>query len=326
MKLISKIPFIGMLFNIRFYLLLVLTPVFGDCQNEAPPYTFKVMAWNILHGANDIPNGQRHAIDIIRAINPDVILMVETYGSGKNIADALGYHFHLIAPEGTAPDNKHINLSIMSKYPFGERIDTEFPFYLGGRDIIINNQRIRFLSNWFHYLPWDDEPHKIGKTVEELLVWERSGKKYEMIQKVLPYLKTYTEDIESEKIPIIIGGDFNAPSHLDWGAETKAIHNGLVVPWYTTKVLENLGLKDSYRSLNPNPLTHPGITWNTKGKEDSHRIDYIFYKGGGLEAVKSTSFNAFLGDVLSIKNEEIPYPSDHGIVVTNFQLDMGTEN
>lgn len=306
-----------------FRVILGLLFVFTSCQKEMQPHTFKVMTWNILHGANDIPNGQQHAIDIIRTINPDVILMVETYGSGKNIADALGYHFHLIAPEGTAPDDEHINLSIMSKYPFGERIDTEFPFYLGGREIIVNNQRIRFFSNWFHYLPWDDAPHKMGKTVEELLAWERTGKKYEMIQNVLPYLKTYTEDIETENTPIIIGGDFNAPSHLDWGDETKAIHNNLVVPWYTTEVLEHLGLKDSYRLLNPNPLTHPGITWNTKGKDDSHRIDYIFYKGSGLKAVKSVSYNAFLGDLFKIKNKNIPYPSDHGIVVTDFQFDMG---
>ncbi|WP_449436717.1 endonuclease/exonuclease/phosphatase family protein [Pedobacter steynii] len=87
------------------------------------------MAWNILHGANDSKDGKAHAIQIIREINPDVILMVETYGSGKIIADSLGYNFHLIAPEGTALDDKNVNLSIISSYPFGERIDTNFPFF-----------------------------------------------------------------------------------------------------------------------------------------------------------------------------------------------------
>lgn len=111
-----------------------------NAQNKS----FKVMAWNILHGANDIENGQENAINIIREIDPDVILMVETYGSGLSIAQSLGYYFHLIASEGTPLDDKTVNLSIFSKYPFGDRIDTDYPFYLGGIEILIENKKIRF--------------------------------------------------------------------------------------------------------------------------------------------------------------------------------------
>lgn len=287
-------------------------------ETNAQNSTFKVMSWNILHGANDIENGQQNAIKIIREINPDVLLMVETYGSGKLIAETLGYNFHLIAAEGTPLDDKSVNLSIYSKYPFVNRIDTEHPFYLGGIEIIIANKKIRFFSNWFHYLPWSDEPEKMGKSAEELLTWERTGSRYEMIQKVLPYLKKYTQ--ETDSIPMIFGGDINSPSHKDWGNQTKELHNGLVVPWYATKVLEDLGLIDSYREVNPSPISFPGITWNTKGKNDSHRIDYIFHKGKSLRPIKSDSYNAFLDEPISINNKEIRYPSDHGIVVTTYEV------
>lgn len=280
------------------------------------------MAWNILHGANDIENGPQKAIEIIREIDPDVILMVETYGSGKMIADSLGYNFHLIAQEGTALDDKRINLSIFSKFPFGERIDTTFPFYLGGREILISGQKIRFFSNWFHYLPWNDAPEKMGKTAKELLVWERTETKYKMIQNVLPYLKKYSSQTDS--VPMIFGGDMNTPSHLDWGEATKEIHNGLVVPWYSTKVLQNLGLIDTYRKLNPDPITAPGITWDTKGIKDEHRIDYIFYKGAKLKAIQSESYKAFLNEPISINGKAITYPSDHGFVVTTFALEHET--
>ncbi|WP_242158476.1 endonuclease/exonuclease/phosphatase family protein [Aestuariivivens sediminis] len=277
------------------------------------------MVWNILHGANDIPDGIEHAIEIIKTINPDVILMIETYGSGKKIADALGYNFHLIAPEGTLLDNKEINLSIFSKFPFGDRIDTDYPFYLGGREIIIADQRIRFCTNWFHYLPWNNSPETMGLTSEELLDWEKTGPRFEMIQKVLPYVKHYASQTDS--IPLIVGGDFNSPSHLDWGLETKSRHNKLIVPWYSTRLLEDLGMMDSYRTVHPNPLTHPGITWDTKEQKDEHRIDYIYFKGNSLKALKSDSYKTFLGDSLTINNRKIPYPSDHGIVVTTFQLE-----
>ena len=161
-----------------YFIILLLVP---PCWAQEAPTTFKVMAWNILHGANDIENGRENAIAIIKEINPDVILMVETYGSGKLIADTLGYQFHLIAPEGIPLDDKGTNLSIISRYPIGKRIDTEYPFYLGGCEITINNQKIRFFSNWFHYTPWSGAPEKMGKTSEELLDWEMIGDKYKII-------------------------------------------------------------------------------------------------------------------------------------------------
>ena len=51
------------------------------------------MAWNILHGGNDIENGSENVAKIIKEINPDIILMVETYGSGPFIADFLNIIF-----------------------------------------------------------------------------------------------------------------------------------------------------------------------------------------------------------------------------------------
>ena len=87
------------------------------------------MAWNILRSGNQIENGVDIVSDIIKEINPDVVLMVETYGSGPYIAKKNGYNFHLVAKQGTALDDKSVNLSIYSKFPFGDRIDTEYPFF-----------------------------------------------------------------------------------------------------------------------------------------------------------------------------------------------------
>ncbi len=287
---------------------------------EAQQRSIKVMAWNIFHGANDIEKGVDHAITVISALNPDVVLMVETYGSGKKIADALGFHFHLIAPEGTPLNDKSVNLSIISRYPFGERIDTPYPFYLGGREIVIDGQRVRFFSNWFHYLPWHDQPETMGKSVDELLEWEKSETKYAMFEKVLPILKKYAS--EADSIPMVFGGDMNAPSHLDWSENTKHLHNGLVVPWYVSSTLEQIGLIDTYRAIHPNPLTHKGITWHTKGEEDAHRIDYIYSKGKHLKPMESATYKAFFNEPFEVNGRQVTYPSDHGIVVTTFELDI----
>jgi len=285
---------------------------------HAQKNTFKVMAWNILHGGNDIENGPENVGKIINEINPDIILMIETYGSGPYIAKYTDLNFHLVASKETPLNDKSVNLSIYSKYAFGKRIDTKFPFYLGGIEIPINGKNIRFFTNWFHYLPWDNEPEKMGKTVEELLEWEQTESRHKMIQKVLPYLKKFAA--ETDSIPMIFGGDMNSLSHLDWTKKTKKIHNNLIVPWKATKILDDLGLIDSYRKEKPNPKTHPGITWDKKGRNDSHRIDYIFYKGKSIKSVKSKSYNAYFNEPITINNKKIIYPSDHGIVVTTFKL------
>ena len=279
---------------------------------------FKVMAWNILRSGNQIENGVDNVADMIKEINPDIVLMVETYGSGPYIAKKNGYNFHLVAKEGTALDDKSVNLSIYSKFPFGERIDTDYPFFLGGIEVFINNKKVRFFSNWFHYQPWNNKPEDMGKTVQELLEWERTEHRYNMIQKVLPYFEKYAK--ESDSIPIIVGGDMNSPSHLDWSEKTKNIHNGLVVPWYSTKVFEDLGFTDSFREKNPNPIKYPGITWDHKERDDSHRIDYIFYKGKKLKSTQSKTYMQFFNEQIEINNKRFAYPSDHGIVVTTFKL------
>ncbi|MBV6654876.1 MAG: endonuclease/exonuclease/phosphatase family protein [Mameliella sp.] len=298
------------------FLFLVAVSIVGGAQN--PPIQLKVMAWNILHGGNDLEEGPAKVIEIIDEIDPNIVLMVETYGSGPKIANALGCHFHLIAAEDTALDDESVNLSIFSKYPFGERIDNSFPFYLGGRSVRIGRHDIRVFSNWFHYLPWLDAPEKAGWNAEELLTWEKNGKRYKMLQKVLPYFKHYAA--EADSIPMIVGGDMNTPSHLDWGPETQHLHNDLVVPWETTRSLERVGLMDAFRVVHPNPVAHSGITWDTPNAVDEHRIDYVFYKGLDLEPVSAQTYFAHFGESLFLNGKRLPFPSDHGIVVTTFQL------
>ena len=70
------------IFRILFFINISLCCGEFYAQNES----FKVMAWNILHGGNDIENGQQNVVKIIKEIDPDIILMVETYGSGPYLS------------------------------------------------------------------------------------------------------------------------------------------------------------------------------------------------------------------------------------------------
>ena len=58
-------------------------------------------------------------------------------------------------------------------------------------------------------------------------------------------------------------GDFNAPSHRDWTDATVGMRPHVTQPfdWPTSVATEQIGLVDAYRSVYPDPVTHPGLTW-----------------------------------------------------------------
>lgn len=89
----------------------------------------------------------------------------------------------------------------------------------------------------------------------------------------------------------IFGGDLNQPSHLDWTEATKNNyeHAGCVVPWPISTICYAGGIKDAFREIYPNPVTHPGVTWPVSNKDatkdtqwaaeadERDRIDFIYY-------------------------------------------------
>jgi hypothetical protein len=91
---------------------------------------------------------------------------------------------------------------------------------------------------------------------------------------------------------VLVGGDFNEPSHLDWQADTKDLydHRGVSFDWEVSTKLQQAGYIDSYRSLYPNVVTHPAITWPAGNKDaklerlfyapeadERDRIDFVYY-------------------------------------------------
>uniref|UniRef100_A0A914YG37 Endonuclease/exonuclease/phosphatase domain-containing protein n=1 Tax=Panagrolaimus superbus TaxID=310955 RepID=A0A914YG37_9BILA len=145
----------------------------------------------------------------------------------------------------------------------------------------------------------------------------------------------FSQAIErSHEIPVIVCGDLNSPSHLDWIEETKDLHGGWVVQWPATFLLQTkTGLKDSFRELYPSPIENLGITWSTVNRasgsewdykipEPLDRIDYIFYKSERLKPV-NTFVYAGSEPLQQIPNQTTnDYPSDHFSVITDFSFDL----
>ena len=116
---------------------------------------------------------------------------------------------------------------------------------------------------------------------------------------------------------ILLGGDFNEPSHMDWTEETKDLfdHNGLVFDWKVTSLLAENGYVDSYREKYPSVIKNPGFTYPSYNKDKSiqnltwapssderERIDFIFYKTSGALSFQSVKI---VGPKASIKKSKM---------------------
>ena len=271
--------------------------------HETNGQQLKVMTFNIWHGGREtgLEDGPRRVVDIIRDSGTDIVAMQETYGSGERIANELGYHFYL----------RSSNLSILSRYPIIDTLDAYDPFHSGAVTINVLGKHFVVACNWLNY-PFDywDMLEK-GKAIDSL-EWRQQfdgEKNAGILRGILDRLSPAIEN--SAKVPVIVCGDFNSGSHLDWIPETRHFNSGYVMPFPSTLLMETKGFRDAFRQVYSNALTHRGTTWtpiNPAAHQD--RIDYIFYQGDSLWPIDARVIT---------KHPEI-YPSDHGAVLVTFMF------
>lgn len=221
------------------------------------------VAWNIWHGGSHINNGAERVAEIIKELDADFVMMQETYGSGAKIASILDYELMLAGSCWSATWGS--NISVMSRYPMKRGFMTDnLPEYNGGALIKVgDDQDILVFSNWYSR----NRPNQIGEV-----------------------LSGWTDMINNaDNVPIIWGGDFNSPSHLDG-------NNG-----DHSEQMTDAGFKDSFHEM--------GGSYS--------RIDYVYYKGESLTPTYSNMTKNFSN-----------YPSDHPIVITEFNttFNLGVGN
>ncbi len=297
-----------LIFMKNLVLLIILTFILSCCSS--PPVTIKVMTWNIwhggLHGHKD-QNFEKDSINVVNTLkviqqtNPDILLMQETYCCGMDIAKDAGFNYSWRASS---------NLSIHSKYPILDTIDVFKAFNSHGVKIRVHDKNIVFFNIWLHYLPDYFNTSKTLSSAE--LVEGEKPTRYVEIKAILQELTPFIEN--SDHVPVIIGGDFNSGSHFDWIESTKHLHHDKIVEWPVSKKMNESGFKDSFREMYPDPLQNPAGTWGGFLFENmiSDRIDYIYYKGKGLQAIRSQI----------IKDDPSGgfFNSDHRAVLTEFKL------
>jgi exonuclease III len=310
----------------KFFTILFITAVLSGCiifEDKTPDISkeLKVLVWNIWHGGHDedLPrDGRPDVIEVIKSSEADIVLMIETYGSAPQIAKATGMNFAINSAD---PGDTGENLCIFSKYPILKKeFRTISSFNFISAVVDVQGTPVRVCDLWIDYKP-DCAKVPVELTETEILDWENNeGDRISTLKRIL---KSLDKDIEnSNTIPLIVGGDFNSNSHLDWVESTANIplygHNGKTVKWEVSSLMVDAGFTDSWREIYPDPSTNYGETWLSE--EQTCRIDYLYYQGSKIKALKSETVAVGYGKDFTYREKNLMFPSDHGFVLTTFKI------
>lgn len=270
-------------------------------KNSLKEELFKVITWNIWHGGRKDGNeeGLEKTITVLKSSKADIICMQETYGSGPFIADRLGYIYYY----------RSTNLSVLSKYPIIETHGFADPFRFGGVTVQLNPQKkLRVFSLWINHLPKVTD-YVFSKLSAEKYMKEEENTRGKEIKEILKTMQPFLAQRDS--IPVVIGGDFNSPSHLDWSELALNLHDQRTFLWPVSVAMQQSGFYDAFRFYYPDPVLQYGRTWSPRFNDSwQDRIDYIYFSGKPLQVI-----NAQMLD-----QHPMGWPSDHAAVLTTFSF------
>lgn len=251
------------------------------------------------------------AIDHFNKIEADVLCAQEAGGVNDSEVRAKGLFVH------THSNNGQVPCKIISRYPFTDITPNKYGVYIDLGDgitaLVMNchGVHIPYGPYQLNGIKYGDYP---GTDDVDYVIKVNGDARKDMVEKILA-------DFNSSTTPFVsVSGDFNEPSWLDWTEETTAADmTKCVAQWPTTHALWKGGIKgDAYRTIHPDPITHPGHTWTPfpAAEDTKDRIDltlYVISSGTVVEKCEVLGEDASTSDVV--------YPDwifDHRGVRTEF--------
>lgn len=337
--------------------LLFLLGFFVSCTKKQT-VQLKVLQLNLWYQGGIVPDGISGIIDIIDQTNPDIVFLCEIREEENN-------PFINDLRDELKKRNKEYNgrymdqtMGILSKYQL-KNVGSPFTLENGSRPVCKATLEIGKKNLTVYSVHWDYTHYECymprgysgtswkkldapADNADSVLIANRLSYRDEGVATLL---KDAKQETELGNI-VILGGDFNEPSHLDWQTDTKNLrnHNGLVINWDCSIMLYEAGYRDVYRELYPNTVTHPGFSWPAGNKaapmeklmwvpdaDDRDRIDFIYYYPDKSLTLKDAVLvgpteDLYLGEIVDCKTQDHfiepqgIWPSDHKGTLATFEL------
>ncbi len=271
---------------------------------ELGPTQLKVMTFNVWLGGQLVDIAQVAAA--IQASGADVVGLQESDGNARRIADLVGW---------AHADEQH---QVISRYPLIAPADSDGYVYVQlapGQVVAIAN--IHLPSD-----PYGPYLVRDGEALDAVLANEQELRVADLEAKAQGWTTAFDQGI-----PLVLTGDFNTPSFRDWTDEVVGRRPQIqyAVDWPVAHVVEDMGFVDTYRSVHPDPVEQPGITWTfgypfprLLDGEAQDRIDFVYVAGAASISDSQIVGPAGAGDVAIAVD---PYPSDHLGVVSTIVID-----
>lgn len=319
------------IFKYRALTWVLLGQVLAITANPATAAELKVMSYNIRWGGVSEQHTLEQTMAVIKTAGADIVGIQERQvyddgwrnGVGEDnvikLADMLGWHR---IEQNVHPDlqgSSHNDVAIISRYPAKK----ELPWGLGavidvnGEDIVIVNLHLYAAPYQpFQLMNIDYAGFPFIKTESEAIRWANHtrGKTLDILESELSQLG---------EVPVVITGDFNEPSHLDWTAAAAAAGlHPIKVEWPSTRRLTDIGFVDTYRQFYPDEVARPGATWtpttSPDDPKDHHdRIDFVLVRGENVKIMDA----AIVGECKRYADVVVaPYPSDHRATMATLKV------
>ena len=282
----------------------------------------RVLSYNLWHGGSKVNGYHAKQVRFLAEQGVDVAGLQEANDPHtRRLAEGLGWHYWQSAA----------STGIISRYPIAE--EHEELSNAGGVRIALDGgddggRQLNLWSMHLGYTPYGPYDFCYDQmSVEEVMEREAESGRTPQIEEILATMAGQIGAADS--VPVVLLGDTNAPSHLDWTEALKEKNCGYAdVPWPTSKKPADAGLTDSFREAHPDPAAEEGVTWSplfpyhdgSSGEEEPQdRIDFIYYAGGALSVAESSTL--VVGDPKpSPDHEDNEWTSDHRALLTVFRF------
>jgi exodeoxyribonuclease-3 len=300
--------------KIVLYLVVGTSSVSFTHAEESQDSVLRVMTYNACRGGTYQGQPLSQSARMIELAKADIVGLQEIGENIPKLAELLGWNhgssfltrYEII--DQTQGMGKRPWYGIKVKLPSGQHVYA-FNAHLPNPP----NQAYQLLGLKGGYRTYP----KIDTEEEAIAGAKKARGKY--IDRLLKLMKSFVKTDD----PIFVVGDFNEPSHLDWTeAAAKAGHHPMKVAFPTSQRVIEAGFTDSYRTIHPDEVAKPGLTWSPvhEPKHPDHhlmRIDYVYFKGKSAEVTdaKIVGEDKEHADIVVS-----PYPSDHRAVVATFTV------
>lgn len=228
--------------------------------------SINIFSWNLWFGGREIDDAAAKQAEVLAGEDADIVLLQECFGTaGMRLGRAAGM----------TVAQQDFNCAVLSPSPIRLLQTATAPYATAA----LVQTRLGDVLAWsVHLASPDYGPYRKAELPEasaEVFAQAGERERTQQAEKVL----AETERLEAElgDIPVVIAGDFNVPSSLDWDGQNRP-----EVQWPAPQLFMDAGYTDAFRAVHPDPSRAPGLTWSQiepRETEPRDRIDFIYVKG-----------------------------------------------